>query len=200
MITLRIAKKEDTNSILEIYRPYIESSPVSFETSVPAVSDFWKRIKHILEENPFLVCEIDAQIAGYAYAGTHRKRASYRWTKEVSVYVHPDFRRRGIAKGLYKALIQVLKIQGVHSILAGITLPNAQSIQFHQALGFQKIGTYTDVGYKFGQWHSVSWWELINQNRKTIPVSNLKYWSEVYGTDAWEHAIQEGIVQIKQQV
>ena len=197
MIKIRQARRTDTNSILEIYKPFIENTPVSFETSVPTNSDFWERIKHILEENPFLVCEIYNQIAGYAYASAHRKRASYHWTKEVSVYIHPDFRRQGIAKGLYKALIQILKLQGVHSILAGITLPNDQSIHFHQTLGFNKIGTYTDVGYKFGQWHSVSWWELINQNRNNKSINNLKSLSEILGTDAWERAIQEGLVQIK---
>ena len=197
IIKIRIAEEQDTESMLKIYKPFIENTPVSFETSVPTISEFWNRIQTILTENPWLVCEIDDGIAGYAYAGNHRKRVSYQWTKEVSVYVHPSFRRCGIAKGLYLALISILKFQGVNSILAGITLPNENSVRLHQRMGFREIGTYTDVGYKFGNWHSVSWWEYLNHKLKDNQGYALKSLENVMTRPEWDAMIKKGVHQIK---
>jgi phosphinothricin acetyltransferase len=197
MNKIRIAEERDTEAVLKIYKPFIENTPVSFETSVPTLSEFWNRIQTILTENPWLVCEIDGDIAGYAYAGNHRIRASYQWTKEVSVYIQPSFRRCGIAKGLYTTLIGILKFQGVHSTLAGITLPNANSVRFHQRMGFREIGTYTDVGFKFGTWHCVSWWEHLNHNQKYNQANALKPLENVMNTPEWDAMIKKGVHQIK---
>lgn len=197
MTIIRLTEQKDTASILAIYEPFIKETPVSFEETVPTVEEFWLRIKNVLKYYPWLVCDIDGRIAGYAYATEHRKRAAYRWTKEVSVYVHPDIQRKGIANGLYTALIELLKLQGVTNVLAGITLPNEKSVKFHEHFGFTKIGIYTGTGYKMSQWHDVGWWEMKIGNQRDKPVSNLKNLSALSGTPEWNQAIEKGLKKIR---
>jgi phosphinothricin acetyltransferase len=177
---IRIARPDDSKQILEIYKPFILNSATTFEEEVPGLEDFKNRITTTLEECPYLVCEIDGEIAGYAYASAYRSRAAYRWDREVSVYVHPNFRRQNIAKALYGALIPILNLQGFVKLFGVITLPNQGSIALHESMGFQKMTEYRDVGYKMNQWHHVGWWELtITENLQNppgeiIPFSTLK--------------------------
>jgi phosphinothricin acetyltransferase len=195
-ITIRAAERRDAESILEIYIPYIINTPVSFETEVPTIEAFRQRIIQYQEILPWLVCEINNVMAGYTYAINHRQRTAYDCSKELSVYVHPDFRHRGIASGLYTALVEILKHQGVTNVLAGIALPNAESVGFHERFGFKLVGIYHNVGHKLGRFHDAGWWELpIGTNNlpqvEIIPVHKL------IGTDLWKKAIDMGISKIK---
>ena len=155
-----MAKAQDIPGMLEIYTPLVETSAISFEVSPPAASEFRDRVKDVLLEAPWLVCMSGATVAGYAYAGRHRKRAAYQCSRELSVYVRPDFHRRGIASGLYTALIDMLKLQGYSNALIGIALPNPASVRFHESMGFQPVGVYHRVGIKLGQFYDVGWWEM----------------------------------------
>ena len=111
MSMIRIATTDDAEPILIIYAAYIENTSYTFETEVPSVDSFRERISSHLQNWPWLVCEIDGVIAGYAYGARHRERVAYQWSIECSVYVHDDFQRRGVARALYTALIDILKIQ-----------------------------------------------------------------------------------------
>ena len=115
------------------------------------------RVHSTLETHPWLVCTHDDRVLGYAYATRHRARHAYQWSTEVSVYVDAAAHRRGVARLLYESLFDVLRRQGFANVYAGITLPNAASVAFHHALGFEPIGTYRRVGYKNGNWHDVVW-------------------------------------------
>ncbi len=176
---IRPVRTEDAASILAIYAPYILETPVTFEETVPDIKEMVSRIENLRNDLPFLVCEIDGQIAGYAYASNHRNRSAYRWTKELSVYVHPLFRRKNIGKALYSCIIELLKYQGVKSVLAGITVPNPESTGFHENFGFIKAAEFHATGYKLGQWHNVGWWEMdLNPGMKSpclqlIPFSAI---------------------------
>lgn len=161
MAIIRSASQADVPAMLEIYAPFVHNTAVTFEEVVPTETEWWERVQKIQRENPWLVCVIDGCVAGYAYAGAHRVRASYRWNREVSVYVHPAFYKRGVARGLYTALFELLKLQGVQNLLGGLTEPNPGSAALHERLGFTKAATYNNIGYKFGKWHSVSWYELF---------------------------------------
>ena len=169
---IRCAELNDVQGILAIYAPFVAETPVSFETEIPTVSEMQDRILSILRELPYIVCEIDGKVAGYAYASNFRPRKAYQWSKEVSVYVAPEFRGRHIATGLYFSLIEILKKLGVANLLAGIAVPNPASIALHEKMGFRKCGEYTDVGFKLGIWHSVGWWELrlIDENATPQPL------------------------------
>ena len=185
--SIRIAKKADARAILDIYKPFILNTAVTFEEVVPDEDEFKKRMTAILWECPFLVCETNGQVVGYAYASAHRSRAAYRWNREVSVYVHPDFRRKNIANALYHALFPILKIQGYANLLAVITLPNQASIAFHESFGFTKCAEYNNIGFKLGQWQKVGWWELsLIENPDEVPIvpvlfPELKSGAEVKG-------------------
>jgi len=160
MIIIRSANQADTESILNIYAPFILNAATSFEVEVPSVEAFWQRIQKVQTESPWLVCEIDGTIAGYAYASAHRSRQAYQWSREVSAYIHADFRQMGIARSLYTALFELLRLQGYRNAFAGIVFPNVASVGFHESMGFKKIGVYRGVGYKNGAWHDVGWWSL----------------------------------------
>jgi phosphinothricin acetyltransferase len=131
---------------------------------VPSIKDFEERISNYLQKWPWLVCEIDGLIAGYAYATKHRERTAYQWAVESSIYIHDDFQHKGIANALYTTLFKILKIQGFRNVYAVINLPNDKSVTFHEKMGFQYFATYENIGYKLGKWKNVGWWRLaINE-------------------------------------
>lgn len=172
---IRIATKDDAAAMLEIYAPFILNSGITQETDVPSLEEFQKRIISTLEERPWLVCEIDKQIAGYAYAGKHRDRKGYQWCTETSVYIHENFHRHGVANALYNSLFEILKLQGYVNAYAVITLPNEKSISFHKKFGFEYLTTYPKIGYKLGQWHDVGWMQYEINPHKNDPADPIKF-------------------------
>lgn len=160
-IVIRSANEGDAPCVLEIYRPFVENTAVSFEIEVPSVEEFAQRIVTSLKSWQWLVAERAGRIVGYAYGSEHRKRKAYRWSVEVSAYVHPDFRRQGIGSALYLKLFEDLAAKGYCNAYAGITLPNEESAALHRAVGFQPIGVFKSVGRKFGRWHDVAWFQRV---------------------------------------
>ena len=195
--TIRLAKRSDVPGILEIYAPFILETSVTFEEIVPDEASFWERIQGIMAELPYLVCEIDGRIAGYAYATGYRSRASYRWSKEVTVYIHPDFHRRGVADALYTSLHEMAKYQGVANMLAIITMPNKPSVGFHEHFGYVKCGEFSKVGYKMNQWQNVGWFELFLQDENEAPKDRIIPLNEITGLPVFQEAIQNGLNKLK---
>jgi L-amino acid N-acyltransferase YncA len=146
---------------------------------LPTIAEFSQRITTILTQLPWIVGELDGQIVAYAYAARHRDRAAYQWSVETSVYVHPHFQRQGTARALYEALLGLLRRQGYYNAYAGITLPNSKSDQFHRSMGFSPIGSYSNVGYKLGQWHSVQWYSLALADWSTNPTAPKPVWEVI---------------------
>jgi L-amino acid N-acyltransferase YncA len=168
--SIRLAVAADAPAIIEIYRPHIEASPVSFEVEVPSVAQMCERIAEYQKIGPWYVYEVGGVVAGYAYASKHRERKAYDWTVEVSVYIDKRFRHQGIGAKLYGQLLLELKNRGYHLALAGITLPNDASIGFHESCGFEKVGVYREVGFKLGRWHDVGWWQKILNSSDHVPM------------------------------
>jgi phosphinothricin acetyltransferase len=158
--TIRPATPQDAAGILAIYTPIVRGTAISFEVEPPTVPEMQQRIAQTLLKFPWLLCERQGDIFGYVYASQHRARAAYQWSVDVSVYIHADWHRSGIGRGLYTALFSLLHRQGFYNLYAGITLPNDGSVGLHEALGFQPVGVYRSVGFKFGVWHDVGWWQL----------------------------------------
>ena len=117
----------------------------------------------------WLVAERDGQVVGYAYGGRHRDRAAYDRTAEVSAYVDRNVHRAGVGRRLYTELFERLKERGFRLLVAGITLPNDASVGIHEALGFEPVGVYKNVGFKNGQWWDVGWWQLDLGEPRTQP-------------------------------
>ena len=160
MDSLRMATPADAPGIRRIYAPYVEETAVSFATSVPSVAALETKLSKTLEQFPWLVCERDHRVVGYAYAGALRERDAYRWSTELSVYVDATAQREGVGRRLYEALLALLTTQGYANAYGVITLPNPASVALHEALGFERVGVFDDVGYKDGDWHDVGWWRL----------------------------------------
>lgn len=156
-VRIRPAGPEDAAAMLAIYAPYVEQTTVSSEYEAPSLEEFTGRIRAFTEKLPWLACEADGKIVGYGYASPHRTRAAYQWSVETSIYVAPDFHRHGVARALYSALFELLRMQGYYNIFIGITSPNERSMKFHKAMGFIISGAYQNSMYKFGQWRDVLW-------------------------------------------
>lgn len=157
---LRLAQKSDASRILEIYGEYIRETVITFEITVPTEEEFWTRIQTVSKTSPWIVAEVEGEIAGYAYAGKHRDREAYQWSVEPSVYLDSRFHKRGVGTLLYKMLFKILRLQGFYNAYAGITLPNEASVGLHESLGFKHLGTYKNIGHKMRKWHDVGWWSL----------------------------------------
>lgn len=172
---IRLATNNDAALILEIYQPYIENTSFTFETDVPSSDDFRKRIDDYLQNWPWLVCEENGIIAGYAYGSKYRERTAYQWCVEVSIYIHNDFQKRGIGKALYESLMEILKVQGYRNVYAVINLPNEKSVKFHESMGFSFFALYPNVGYKLGQWKNVGWWQINLNEYNMEPAPPIKF-------------------------
>ena len=172
---IRIATEADATGILKIYAPYITGTSFTFEMDVPTIKEFKNRIRNYLETYPWLVYEMNGEIAGYAYAARHRERVAYQWCTESSVYVHDKYQGTGIGRALYSALTEILKLQGFRNVYAVINLPNDKSVAFHERCGFKWFATYENVGYKLGKWKNVGWWKLQVNEYTDNPQPPVKF-------------------------
>jgi len=161
MLTIRPALEADAPALLAIYAPFVELTAVSFESAVPTPEEFGARISKALAGWQWLVAEREGQCIGYAYGSTHRERPAYRWSVEVSAYVHPSCHRQGVGRALYLQLLEELAQKGFCNAFAGATLPNEGSAALHKAVGFEPIGVFKSVGRKFGRWHDVAWFQRV---------------------------------------
>lgn len=157
-LTIRPVETADAGAIAAIYRPIVETTTISFEELAPDDAAMALRIGAIRELYPWLVAQ-DAQgaVCGYAYASRHRERAGYRYSVDVSAYVAETARGKGVGRALYERLFAQLRERGYHRAFAGIALPNAGSMALHRRCGFEPVGIYREVGYKFGKWIDVYW-------------------------------------------
>lgn len=194
---IRLATRHDAEQTLHIYAPIVNDTVQSFELTPPSVNEMAQRILKTLERLPWLTCEQNGTIMGYAYANPHRVRAAYQWSAEVSVYVDARHRRKGIGRALYTSLFNLLRVQGFVNAYAGITLPNADAVHMHEAMSFTPVGVYQGVTYKFGAWHDVGWWQLQLQARvpsPTLPL-DLKLGQEA---PDWQEALISGEALIRE--
>ena len=161
LTAIRLATPGDAAAIHDIYAPVVRDTTISFEWQPPTIEELRARIERTLAGGyPWLIADADGHVAGYAYAGRFRPRAAYDWTAEVSVYVHPEQHRRGVGRTVYRALLQLLELQGFRSAYGVATAPNPGSEGLHRAVGFELVGRFPRVGFKFGAWHDVLVWHI----------------------------------------
>ncbi len=189
---IRMASGQDAAQVAAIYAPVVRETAISFEVDPPDEAEMRRRIVHTLEQYPWLVCETDGEVLGYVYASQHRTRAAYQWSVDVTVYVHPAHRRKGLGRALYTSLLGVLPLQGYTNAYAGITLPNPGSVGLHEAMGFEPVGIYRQVGYKLGRWHDVGWWGLALRAHDLAPSAPLLV-TAVQDLPEWRAAIARGL-------
>lgn len=192
---IRVATKNDVESLLEIYTYYVEKTAITFEYTVPTIQDFTNRIRYILTKYPYLIAEKNGEIVGYTYASAFHELAAYNWAVETSVYVRQDKKKMGIGKELYEALEKVLSAQNIINLNACIAYPRIEdeyltqnSIQFHKHLGYRVVGEFYQCGYKFHRWYNMVWMEKhIGLHTENPP--SVKLFDEIREKIAEEYKI-----------
>lgn len=191
MTTVRRATGDDAEAIRSIYAPIVRETAISFEEGPLPTNEIHRRIEDSDDRYLWLVCEYAGEVRGFAKAGPHKSREGYRWTVEVSVYVHEDNRHCGVGRGLYESLLEILTVQGYCIAVAAIALPNPASVGLHESLGFERVGVFREVGYKHGEWHDVGLWQRSLGTRPSEP-DPPKALSEIEGSTDWETACSKG--------
>ena len=158
---IRAAATADAPAMQAIYAPIVETTAISFEEVPPTVEEMAERVETTLRSYPYLVAENGGRVVGFAYASQHRARAAYRRSVDVTVYVAEHARGAGVGRALYGDLLPMLAERGFHAAFGGIALPNPGSVALHEAMGFEHVGVYREVGFKFGRWHDVGWWQRL---------------------------------------
>lgn len=176
---IRVATVDDAKEILDIYKYYITDTAITFEYDVPTVEEFKGRISKTLEKYPYIVCELDGKIVGYAYVSAFKERAAYDWSVETSIYVDKDCKGKGIGKQLYSVLEDICREMNIKNVNACIAYPGVvdqyldfNSIDFHHHLGYEDVGIFHNCAYKFGTWYHMIWMEKMigNHEQNTSPI------------------------------
>jgi phosphinothricin acetyltransferase len=157
---IRPVNPEDAESICAIYNYYIRETTVTFEEADVEPVDINARIRAVQKAGlPWIVAEHENEVVGYAYAKRWKERSAYRYSVEVSVYVKVEEQGKGWGSALYRVLFDQLGQLDIHLVIGGITLPNDISIALHEKFGMKKVAHFNEVGYKFGAWRDVGYWQ-----------------------------------------
>ncbi|MEO1269477.1 MAG: arsinothricin resistance N-acetyltransferase ArsN1 family B [Myxococcota bacterium] len=160
---IRDAQLNDDAAITAIYNHYVEHTVVTFEEEPLQPAALRQRIRLCREGGfPWLVAEEEeGVVVGYAYASAWKARSAYRKSVEVTIYLDKNSGRRGLGTQLYRALFEELGERGYHTAIGGIVLPNPASVALHEKLGMTKVAHFKEVGFKFGQWLDVGYWQRL---------------------------------------
>ena len=158
-MVIRPCTSHDIAAICAIYNYYIESTVITFEETPVSIEQMRARIDVITQTYPWLVCELEGEIIGYAYASQWKERSAYKHTAEVTVYLHREKTGMGAGSALYRELFAQLQQQGMHVLLACIALPNLASEKLHESFGFTQAAHFPEVGFKFNRWIDIGYWQ-----------------------------------------
>ncbi len=153
-VHIRDVRETDIAAIAAIYAVEVTDFVNTYEYDIPEPGEMLRRMQDIVGRGfPYLVAELEGQVAGYAYANTYRTRVAYQWTVENSVYVDARFQGRGVGTTLLQALIDACVARGYRQMVAVIGEPtNTASIKLHERFGFQLVGVFRGLGRKHGRW------------------------------------------------
>jgi len=161
-LQIRSAEASDLNALVEIYNHYVTESHITFDVEPFAVGARTQWFTQFADSGPhrLLVADQGGDVQGYACSTQFKPRAAYDTSVETTVYLHPDHTGKGLGPVLYRALVEQLEQEPrVHRAYGGVALPNDASIKLHEALGFKQVAVYHEVGFKFGKYWDVSWFE-----------------------------------------
>ena len=158
---IRDVKHEDMEEIASIYNHYISNSVATFEESEISSSEIEERVLKVKDSgNHWIVALENHTVFGYAYSTKWNNRAAYSKTVEVSVYLSNSYFKKGVGTKLYKELFRRLQENQIHVVIGGITLPNPASVALHEKFGMEKVAHFSEVGFKFGNWLDVGYWQV----------------------------------------
>ncbi|MFE9647137.1 GNAT family N-acetyltransferase [Streptomyces sp. NPDC006365] len=162
-VLVRPGVESDLAALTDLYNHYVRETPITFDTAVFTPEERRPWLLSHPEDGPHrlkVAVEVDSQlILGYATSSLYRMKPAYGTSVEVTIYLAPDAGGRGIGTLLYKSLFEDLASEDLHRAYAGITQPNEASVRLHERFGFRYVGTYREVGRKFGRYWDVAWYE-----------------------------------------
>ena len=161
-VTVRHGESADLNRLVEIYNYYVTNTHITFDTTPFLVTDRIQWFNQFTEDGPYrlLVADADGDVLGYATSTRFKAREAYNTSVETTIYLDPAEGGRGTGSLLYGVLIdQLVADPTVHRAYAGVGLPNDASVALHLALGFERVGSYHEVGFKFDRYWDVDWFE-----------------------------------------
>jgi phosphinothricin acetyltransferase len=158
---IRPATLDDLHTLTDIYNHYVVNTPITFDLRpfTPAERRPWFDDHQADRRHRLLVAIEGERLVGYATTSRWRPKAAYDTTVESTVYVHPDAVGRGVGTTLYSALFDSLSSEDIHTIVAGISLPNPASVAIHERFGFRPVGVFGEVGRKFDRFWDVGWFQ-----------------------------------------
>ncbi|WP_372935399.1 arsinothricin resistance N-acetyltransferase ArsN1 family B [Mariniphaga sediminis] len=154
----------DSKALAAIYNYYISHTCITFEETPVTENDIKERIQSHNLNLPWIVYEENGEIMGYAYATEWKSRSAYKFSVESTVYLKQGSQGKGIGTILYRELLNRIAQSNIHAVIGGIALPNKPSVALHEKLGFEKVAQFKEVGFKFGKWIDVGYWELLLTN------------------------------------
>ncbi|MDX2197383.1 MAG: GNAT family N-acetyltransferase [Phycisphaerae bacterium] len=168
-ITILPAIETDAPEIARIVNWAVAHSAANFSYDPEPAADYAAQWRETHAMYPWYVAIADSAdsraasprpLIGYCRASKWKTRAAYAWTCETSIYIDPAYHGRGVGRALYQRLIRTLAAQGYRRLIGGVTVPNPASERLHESLGFVRVAHYPQLGWKFGRWHDVAYFEL----------------------------------------
>lgn len=159
MIQVREARPDDLPALLSIYNHAVLNTSATFDLEPQTLTQRQDWFIHHGPAYPLLVAEDDRGVLGYACLSPYRPKPAYGKTVESSVYIDSRYHGQGVGTHLMTELLQRAAHLGYHCVLAGVVGGNEGSARLHEKLGFQHVGCLREVGFKFGTWHDVHWYQ-----------------------------------------
>ena len=162
-VQVRPGVEEDLDALTDIYNHYVRETPITFDTAAFTSEERRPWLLSHPEDGPhrlMVATDVNSQtILGYATSSAFRPKPAYATSVEVTIYLAPDAGGHGIGTLLYRSLFEALAKEDLHRAYAGIAQPNEASVRLHERFGFRHVGTYREVGRKFGRYWDVAWYE-----------------------------------------
>ena len=155
--------EQHAQAILEILNEQIQTSTALYDYHPRPLASMepWFAVKQQGHFPVLGIADEEGTLMAFGSLGTFRAWPAYKYTVEHSVYVHQHHRGRGLGHQMMLALIEAARERGVHAMVGGIDASNAASIALHQRLGFKHVGTLPQVGFKFGRWLDLAFYQLL---------------------------------------
>lgn len=157
-VEIRLVEQGDLPALLDIYNHYVVNTPVCFDLEPRTMAQRQEWLDQFSATGKYrcFVAARGARAIGYACSAKFKEKEAYATTIETSIYLSPGEGGKGLGRRLYETLFDALKGEDIHQAFGGITQPNDASVAVHVALGFEHIGTYREIGRKFGKFWDVA--------------------------------------------
>ena len=161
-MNIRKAEQRDLQALLDIYNYEVAHGVATLDLALKALPEWqvWFDA-HNVDNHPLFVAEEGGRVAGYASLSSYREKEAYKSTVELSIYIHPEHRRRGVAGALMAFILDVARgDERIHTVVSVITTGNEASCRLHEKFGFTFCGTIREVGMKFGRYLDIDNYSL----------------------------------------